>query len=348
MKPASANPTPGLYGLERAELVEALAPLGARAFNTSQVYRWLYARRKLSPADWTDLPRSLRESVARAFPAAPATLGAKSAAGDGTVKHRVDYPGGASVETVYMPDRGRVTLCLSSQVGCALDCSFCLTAKMGLVRQLSSGEILAQTALMIDEHGPMEHPWNLVFMGMGEPLHNYDAVVAAVRILTDPEGFGLSRKRITISTAGLAPAIEKLAREKVRPRLAVSLNAVTDAVRDQLMPINRRYPLALLIEALKTWARETGERFTLEYVLLAGVNDSDADLKALSKLVRSLPAKLNLIPFNPVPGWLPYEPPPRQRVLAIRDRLLSNDVPVSVRFSHGTDARAACGQLALL
>jgi len=343
-----AHPGPSLYGLERDALAQVLARLNAPAFHAQQIYRWMYGRRKLDASEWTDLPLALRGALRSAHPVAVGRVGDRHEAQDGTVKYRIDFPGGKGVETVYMTDRKRVTLCISSQVGCALDCGFCLTAKMGLVRHLSAGEIVTQFERMLAAHGPMDAPWNVVFMGMGEPLHNYDAVAAAIRILTDADGFGLSRKRITVSTAGLAPAIERLAHEPVRPRLAVSLNAATDALRDELMPVNRRYPIARLVEALRVWAKETRERFTFEYVLLAGVNDSDAELKALGKLVKSLPAKLNLIPFNPVPGHLPYEAPPRERVLAIRDRLLASGVPVSVRFSHGGEARAACGQLALL
>ena len=179
----------------------------------------------------------------------------------------------------------------------------------------------------------------------GEPLHNYDGVLAAFRLLTDADGAGLARRRVTVSTSGLAPAIERLAGEPKPPRLAVSLNATTDAVRDRLMPVNRRYPLARLLEACRKFAAATGERHTFEYVLLSGINDTDADVVRLGKLLRSHPAKLNLIPFNAVPGWLPYTAPERSRVVAIRDRLLAAGLPVSIRWSRGADARAACGQI---
>jgi 23S rRNA (adenine2503-C2)-methyltransferase len=184
-------------------------------------------------------------------------------------------------------------------------------------------------------------------MGMGEPLHNYDGVTAALRLLLDPRGFGLSRKRITVSTSGLAPAIEKLAASGLKPRLAVSLNATDDETRSRLMPINRRYPIGRLVEACRTYATATGDPFTFEYVLLAGVNDTDEDVRRLPAIVRGLPAKLNLIPFNPVPGRLDYGPPRSQRVETIRDRLLEAGLRVSIRWSRGAEARAACGQLAL-
>ena len=242
---------------------------------------------------------------------------------------------------------GRTTLCVSSQVGCALDCDFCLTGKMGLSRQLTAGEIVGQVALMIEESEPDADRYNVVFMGMGEPLHNYSAVMAGVRLLVDPEGFGLSRRRITISTAGLVPAIERLAREPLRPRLAVSLNATTDEVRSRLMPINRKYDIARLVEACASFARSTGDGLTFEYVLLEGINDSPQDLRRLAALVRGLPAKLNLIPFNAVPGQLDYQAPSRERVTAFRDGLLERRIRASIRWSRGADALAACGQLAL-
>jgi 23S rRNA (adenine2503-C2)-methyltransferase len=219
---------------------------------------------------------------------------------------------------------------------------------MGLIRHLDAGEIVGQVALVQDAQSLGDRPFNVVFMGMGEPLHNYDGVLDAVRLLVDPGGFGLAKRRITISTSGLAPAIERLAGEPVRPRLAVSLNATTDATRDKLMPVNRKYPLARLLAACRLFASSTGEPFTFEYVLLAGVNDTDADVARLRKLLRANPAKLNLIPFNAVPGWLPYQAPEKSRIVAIRDRLLASGLPVSIRWSRGAEARAACGQLAVL
>jgi 23S rRNA (adenine2503-C2)-methyltransferase len=219
---------------------------------------------------------------------------------------------------------------------------------MGLVRHLDAGEIVGQVALIQDDRALGAAPFNLVFMGMGEPLHNYEGVVSAFRLLTAADGFGLAPRRITVSTSGLAPAIERLAGEPTRPRLAVSLNATTDAVRDRIMPVNKKYPIARLLEACRVYAKRTGEPFTFEYVLLHGVNDTDGDVSRLAKLLRANPAKLNLIPFNSVPGWLAYAPPPRERIVAIRDRLLAAGLRVSIRWSRGAEARAACGQLALL
>ncbi len=339
---------PDLYGMDREALAGVLAPLGAKPFHAGQVYRWLYARRQFDPMRWTDLPRAMREKLAASYRAVPGEIAARTEVPDGTVKYRVALDGGASVETVYMVQRGRVTLCISSQVGCALGCDFCLTGKMGLVRNLTAGEIAGQVALAQNDRALEDLSFNVVFMGMGEPLHNYDAVLAAVRLLTDPDGFGLSRQRITVSTSGLVPGIERLSREKLRPHLAVSLNATTDTVRDRIMPINRAVPLAKLLRACRDYAKATGEGFTFEYVLLSGVNDTDDDARRLERLARGLPVKINLIPFNPVPGWLSYTAPPRGRVVEIRDRLLADGVQVSIRWSRGAEARAACGQLALL
>jgi 23S rRNA (adenine2503-C2)-methyltransferase len=346
--PAPADPRPNLYGMSRSELAAWLEELGAPRYHGDQVFRWLYARRRFDPAGFTDLPKAMRAQLSkRARIEAPKIAGRVSAA-DGTVKYAVSLPGGGAVESVFMVRRDRVTLCLSSQVGCALLCDFCLTARMGLVRHLTPGEIVGQVALIQEDQTLGDRPFNIVFMGMGEPLHNYDGVLGAFRLLTDASGFALSRRRITLSTSGLAPAIERLASEPARPRLAVSLNATTDELRSRLMPVNRKYPIARLLEACRRFARATGEKFTFEYVLLSGVNDTDADVLRLAKLLRANPAKLNLIPFNAVPGWLAYVAPERGRIVEIRDRLLAWGLPVSIRWSLGTDARAACGQLAVL
>ena len=339
---------PNLFGLDREALEKFFVSRGSPRFHGAQAYRWMYARRTLDPREWTDLSKALREGIAAQTRIERGTIAGRAEASDGTVKYRIDLPAGGTVESVFMIHRERVTLCLSSQVGCALDCDFCLTGKMGLTRNLSPGEIVGQVTLIQDDRELGPEPFNLVFMGMGEPLHNYDGVLGAFRILTDPDGLGLSKRRITVSTSGLVPGIERLAREPSRPRLAVSLNATTDAVRERLMPVNRRWPISTLLAACRAYAKATGEPFTLEYVLLEGINDSDADVARLEKILRANPAKLNLIPFNAVPGWLDYKPPSRERIVAIRDRLLAKDLRASIRWSRGADARAACGQLALL
>ncbi|HXV77531.1 MAG TPA: 23S rRNA (adenine(2503)-C(2))-methyltransferase RlmN, partial [Candidatus Polarisedimenticolaceae bacterium] len=327
-----------LYGLDRPGLAQSVERGGLPVYHAGQIFRWIYHRHELDPRNWTDLSNSLRERLALETVVDPGRIADRVTARDRTVKYRVVLPDGKAVEAVYMEQRSRVTLCISSQVGCALACDFCLTGKMGLVRQLTPGEIVGQVALIRRERELDQRAFNIVFMGMGEPLHNYDALTAAIRLLVDPQGFGLSRRRITVSTAGLAPAIERLGDERHRPRLAVSLNATTDELRSRLMPINRRYPIARLLEACRRFADRSKERFTLEYVLLSGVNDGDDEIDRLAGIVRSVPAKLNLIPFNPVDEWLDYRPPERARVLRARDRLLAARVPVSIRWSRGVEA----------
>jgi 23S rRNA (adenine2503-C2)-methyltransferase len=347
------NPSPpattrtDLYGLDRDDLAELLERYEAPAFHARQIYAWLYGRGVHDPGRWTDLPLGLRERLGRETRVGVGRISGRTTAEDGTVKYRIALPAGGEIESVFMVQSGRVTLCLSSQVGCALDCDFCLTGKMGFKRHLGPGEIVGQVARIREDRRLGERPFSIVFMGMGEPLHNYDGVMAAFRLLTDPRGFALGRRRITVSTSGLAPAVERLAEEPVRPRLAVSLNATTDEVRSRLMPVNRKYPLRRLLEACRLYARSSGERFTFEYVLLSGINDRDDDIPRLARLAHGLPVKINLIPFNPVPGLLAYRPPTRNRVLEIRDGLLARKIPTSIRWSRGTAARAACGQLAL-
>jgi 23S rRNA (adenine2503-C2)-methyltransferase len=347
MATGKRDKAPNLYGMERGELEAFLEPFGAARYNAGQVYRWLYSRGVLDPSGWTDLSLSMRERISGACCVDPGRIASSDGDSDGTVKYRIELCDGKAVEAVFMEQDGRLTLCISSQVGCALGCDFCLTGTMGLQRNLSAGEIVGQVLRIRETDPGAAEPFNIVFMGMGEPLHNFKAVTAALRILADPRGFGISRKRITLSTAGLAPAIEKLAAEPVRPRLAISLNAVDDELRSRLMPINRRYPLETLLRACRAYAEATGDRITFEYVLLKGVNDRDRDISGLVGLLRRHRAKLNLIAFNPVPGLLRYDRPSRERIERVRDRLLEAGAAVSIRRSRGRNVRAACGQLAL-
>jgi len=342
---------PNLYGLSRDEIDQALNGLTGGpfpSFHSQQIYRWLYKRRILDPELWTDLPQALRRNITGSLKVDPGTIDQQVESEVGAVKYTIRLSDDNQVEAVYMLHEDRVTLCLSSQCGCALGCTFCLTARMGLRRNLTAGEIIGQVHLILADRELADRPCNIVYMGMGEPLQNYDAMIASFRILTDPEGPGWSRKRITLSTAGLAPAILRLAEEPLQPRLAVSLNATTDTVRDQLMPINRKYPLAELLNACSKFSDGARNPMTFEYVLLAGVNDSDDDIRRLARIVLRQRVKLNLIPFNAVPEWLDYQPPRRERILELRDQLLKMKVPVSIRWSRGSDARAACGQLAML
>jgi 23S rRNA (adenine2503-C2)-methyltransferase len=252
----------------------------------------------------------------------------------------------ANIETVFMPEENRQTICLSTQAGCAVDCRFCLTATLGLVRNLTAGEIVGQVLVALeDNRAALKPQTNIVLMGQGEPLLNYDAVTAALRILLDPNGLAISPKHATLSTSGIVPGIEGLAQEKVRPKLAISLNASSDEQRDKIMPINRKYPLEKLLDACRKYPLRPWERLTFEYVMLGGFNDSPEDARRVVRLLAHLRAKVNLIPWNP--GDLPYEKPDPARVEEFRKILVDKSVLVFVRDSRGQDVMAACGQLAL-
>jgi 23S rRNA (adenine2503-C2)-methyltransferase len=254
----------------------------------------------------------------------------------------------ASVEAVFMPSEGRQTICVSTQAGCAVDCHFCLTAQLGLIRNLTAGEILAQVLLPLEEHKAQLAPQtNVVLMGQGEPLLNFEPVMAAVRIMLDPDGLWISPKHVTLSTSGIVPGIERLAQEKVRPKLAISLNASNDEQRDALMPINKKYPLSVLMNACKEYPLRTWEHLTFEYVMLGGVNDAAEDARRVVRLLAPLKSvKVNLIPWNP--GQLPYRESSPERIEEFRRILVERGVPAFVRYSRGRDVMAACGQLALL
>jgi 23S rRNA (adenine2503-C2)-methyltransferase len=254
-----------------------------------------------------------------------------------------------------MPSERRQTICVSTQAGCAVDCQFCLTAQLGLIRNLTAGEILAQVLLPLEEHkgdlgpqftqGPTGKQTNIVLMGQGEPLLNFEPVMAALRILLDPNAIAISPKHATLSTSGIVPGIERLAGEKMRPKLAISLNASSDEQRDEIMPINRKYPLAQLLEACRKYPLRPWEHLTFEYVLLGGFNDSPEDARRVVRLLANLRAKVNLIPWNP--GDLPYQKPDERRVAEFKAVLTDRNVPAFVRDSRGQDVMAACGQLAL-
>ena len=251
------------------------------------------------------------------------------------------------VEAVFMPSAGRQTICISTQAGCAVDCHFCLTARLGLIRNLTAGEIAGQVLALLEDHRESLAPrTNVVLMGQGEPLLNFDAVMAAVRLMLDPNGMGLAARHVTLSTSGILPGIARLGREKVRPRLAVSLNASHDEQRDAIMPINRKYPLRELLAACRQYPLRPWERLTFEYVLLGGYNDAAEDARRVANLIAGLRAKVNLIPWNP--GELPYRAPEPASVEQFRSVLAEKGVPAFIRYSRGGDISAACGQLALL
>jgi 23S rRNA (adenine2503-C2)-methyltransferase len=258
----------------------------------------------------------------------------------------------ASVEAVFMPSEGRQTICISTQAGCAVDCQFCLTAQLGLIRNLSAGEIVAQVLLPLKEMASAENgvelagKTNVVLMGQGEPLLNFENVIEALQILLDPEGVGLSPKHVTLSTSGIVPAIERLGKEQVRPKLAISLNASSDEQRDLLMPINKKYPLETLMQACRNYPLRNWEHLTFEYVMLGGVNDTAEDARRVVRLLAPLKSvKINLIPWNP--GELPYKESSAEAIEDFRRILTDKGLPAFVRYSRGRDVMAACGQLAL-
>lgn len=340
-----------LVGRSRGELRELAARLEEPAYRGDQLYRAIYAERVTSIDAMTALPaemRRLAESTRMGLP----EIVRRHRSSDGTVRYVLRCAAGngtevATIETVFMPEEKRQTICISTQQGCAVNCQFCLTATLGLLRNLSAGEIVGQVLVALEDNRDALKPQtNVVLMGQGEPLLNYEAVMKALGIILDAKGMGISPKHVTLSTSGIVPGIEKLAKEEVRPKLAISLNASSDAQREKIMPINRKYPIAKLLEACRKYPLRTWERLTVEYVLLGGFNDSVDDARRLSKLIANLRAKVNLIPWNP--GELPYRPPDAERIEAFRKILADKGHLVFVRYSRGQDVMAACGQLALV
>jgi 23S rRNA (adenine2503-C2)-methyltransferase len=368
-----------LLGKSKEELREFCAALGEPAFRGTQIYHALYSERKFDVGQITNLPAALRERLSKEARITWPEVKQRFASTDGSVRYlfgledakqdkgfntegaetaefgekggrerasRLQKP--ASVEAVFMPSEGRQTICVSTQAGCAVDCHFCLTAQLGLIRNLTAGEILAQVLLPLEEHKAQLAPQtNIVLMGQGEPLLNFEPVMAAVRIMLDPEGLGISPKHVTLSTSGIVPGIERLAQEKVRPKLAISLNASNDEQRDALMPINKKYPLPALMNACKEYPLRTWEHLTFEYVMLGDLNDAAEDARRVVRLLAPLKSvKVNLIPWNP--GELPYRESSPERIEEFRRILVERGVPAFVRYSRGRDVMAACGQLALL
>jgi 23S rRNA (adenine2503-C2)-methyltransferase len=322
-----------------------LAERGEPQYRAAQVLAWVYRNRATSFASMANLPRALRTQLQDAFFLPRLTPTRVVRAADGTRKFLFTLDAGAAVESVLIPDPPRLTLCISSQAGCAMGCAFCATARLGLVRNLSAAEIAGQAFAAQEQLGSDERITNVVFMGMGEPLANCDAVVEAVEILTADWGVGLSGRRVTVSTVGLVPGIERLVRE-TSASLAVSLSATTDAERERLMPVNRRYPLRVLLDTCRSLPIPQRRRITFEYVLLKGVNDSNADARRLAALLHGIRSKVNLIPFNPFPGS-GFESPPPATVREFQEELLGRGVHATVRQHRGRDIQAACGQLAL-
>ena len=317
-------------------------------FRGEQVWRWVHDKGARGFDAMTNLSHDVRAKLASVATVGGLSIAEIQTSRDGTRKLRLVTRDGQSIESVVIPDGDKTTQCISSQIGCAVDCQFCATAKLGLKRNLDAGEIVDQVYLargLLAEVEPGRRITNLVYMGMGEPLHNYDNLIASLRILTHDKGAGLSQRRITVSTSGLVPKLEKLGNETVRPNLAVSLNASNDAVRDAIMPINRKWNIAKLLAALRAYPLEQRRRITFEYVLLAGVNDSVADAGQLAKLLRNVKCKVNIIPYNPHPE-APYSRPTRRTIDAFQNECKRLGLPTYLRTPRGDDIDAACGQLA--
>ena len=336
-----------LVGLDRQELEGLAQSLGKAAYRGRQLFHALYRRRKRDLAALTDLDRKFREALAADYEIAYPDIQREFVSKDGSARYLLRLQDNTLIETVYMPEEERITLCLSSQAGCAVDCRFCFTALLGLKRNLSAGEILGQVlAVAKARQIPPYSRLNLVFMGMGEPLLNLAQVMKAIRIFADPQGLGIPLRRITISTSGIVPRMRDLARDPMRPKLAISLNASSEPQRTELMPINRKYPLSELMRACREYPLRPRELLTFEYVLLGGFNDADADAVRVADLLRGMRAKVNLIPYNPG-SELPYRPSPLERLLAFQQLLTERTIPAYIRISRGQDIRAACGQLSL-
>lgn len=342
--------TPDLRGLPRPALEALVASLGEKPYRARQLFRWLHRAGAATLGEMTDVPRALRDALARVARLTTLERADEQRSVDGTIKWTWRTRDGKLVESVYMPEADRRTLCVSSQVGCAVGCTFCLTGTMGLARNLEPGEIVDQVHRAnrrLVELGAAAGPrplTNLVFMGMGEPLANYASLKVALGLLLSEDGPQFSQRHVTVSTSGLVPAIRRLG-EETPVKLAVSLNATTDAQRDALMPVNRRWPLAELMAACREFPMRNGRRITFEYVLLGGVNDSLEDARRLADLVRGVPAKVNLIPYNANPG-LPYAAPAPERVVEFQEALAARKLTAVVRKNRGRDISAACGQLA--
>jgi 23S rRNA (adenine2503-C2)-methyltransferase len=339
-----------IVGLDREELAAALAEIGAPAFRARQLWHWVYHRGATDFAAMTTLAKDFRAALAERFVVSRPAVTVDRKSVDGTRKWLLRFPDGQEVESVHIPEEDRGTLCVSSQVGCTLTCKFCHTGTQKLVRNLSAAEIVGQAMLARDRLGEWPSPRdgrlisNIVMMGMGEPLYNYDNVAKALKIVMDGEGISISKRKITLSTAGVAPMIRRCGAE-LNVNLAISLHAVNDELRDRIVPINKKYPIAELLDACRRYpGLSNARRITFEYVMLKGVNDSPAEARELVRLLRDIPAKVNLIPFNPWPGT-PFECSTPAAIARFSDIVFDAGYASPVRTPRGQDIMAACGQL---
>ncbi len=332
-----------IKALGQAGLEEWVSALGEKPYRARQLWKWLIQRGAASFSEMTDLSKAFRSRLeATAEIRSLRRVSADRSGDTGAVKFLWECPDGNRIESVYIPEGDRRTVCVSSQAGCGLGCVFCATGRLGFIRNLESWEILDQVIGVRRETGAA--PTNIVVMGMGEPFLNYDAVMGALAVMNDPEGLAIGHRKITVSTAGVIPGLLRYTAENRPYKLAVSLNAVTDGLRTRIMPVNRKYPIAALMEAVRAYSRVPGRRVTFEYVLFAGLNDSREDATRLLALLRGLPCKVNLIPYNPAVGG--FERPDEEAVERFLEWIKPLQSPVIVRWSRGADIGAACGQLA--
>jgi 23S rRNA (adenine2503-C2)-methyltransferase len=333
-----------LKNLSPSQLQVFLASFGKEMYRTVQILKWLYQRGVRSVDEMTNLPRKLRAELGEGSRISTIALTRFKQAQDGTRKFLFELEDGNRIESVLIPDKSRLTLCISTQVGCALGCQFCLTGKKGWKRDLTVAEILNQILAVKEILSGSATITNIVLMGMGEPLANYENTLKALELMTHPDAFKFSRRRVTLSTVGLLPQLEQLAEETISFRLAISLNASDEETRSDLMPINRQHPLKKVLDLCRKFPLRPRDRITFEYVMLQGVNDAPQDAKRLLKLLRGIPSKVNLIPLNEAPG-IPYQRPSDERVRAFQEILMAGGLAAIVRASKGKEILAACGQL---
>lgn len=332
-----------LRDLTLGELESFLTGMGQPAYRARQIYRWVFAAKARRLDDMTDLPQNLRRELSQTFQIdIPHIARLSPRAPDGTRKYLFEFESGDQVEAVYLPSGTSATVCISTQVGCTLNCEFCATGQMGFSRNLSAGEMISQVFEIEKEEETKIR--NVVLMGMGEPFYNYDAVIKALNLFTDSKGLGLSARRLTVSTIGIIPAIERITLEGMKAKLAISLHATNDRQRSRIIPINKTYPLEPLMKALRSYAHVTRYPITFEYILIKDLNDRPEDAEALPLLVRNIPAKINLLSLHPTGStWLPS---PQDRVVAFQQKLRAAGLNATLRTSRGLECNAACGQLA--
>ena len=334
-----------LVGANLQEIEAAITGLNEPRYRARQIYAGIYHRRLHSWDQFTDLAKPLREKLTAAFVLEYPPVQEVFVSQDGTRRYLFEVSPGQKIESVFIPEETRDTICISTQVGCAIGCLFCVTGRLPMQRNLSAGEIVGQILALQADRGTVPKRINIVIMGMGEPLNNYDNVLKALHLMTSGEGMAISPRRITLSTSGIVPGILRLASESIHPNLAISLNATTDEVRDQLMPINKKWNIAALLDACRQFPLAQRRRITIEYVLIGDLNDSAADAHRLARLLQGMRQKINLIPLNGDP-WISLKPPTPERVSAFQKVLANHHITVNIRRPRGEDVSAACGMLA--